>query len=344
MKTTDDTHTAAPPHVRLIQMATGYWVSRMIYAAAHLGLADYLAAGPAGAAELAGATGTDPLSLRRLMRALASVGVLSEHADHRFALTPLGEALRSGAPGSARATVLALAGDYWWRGWERFLYCLETGRTAMEKEFGMTIFEYLAGHPQEASYFNEAMIGFHGDEPQAVASAYSPAGGDTIVDVGGGTGNLLAALLEHHPGTRGVLADLPHVVPEARTFLASRNLADRVVVQATDFFERVPAGGDHYVLSHVIHDWSEDQCLTILGHCRRAMKPGGRLLIVEMVLPPGDTPHPGKLLDLAMLVMPGGRERTEEEYGDLLVQAGFRLTRVVPTASAVSIVEAAPRA
>lgn len=210
----------------------------------------------------------------------------------------------------------------------------------MEKEFGMTIFEYLAAHPQEASYFNEAMIGFHGDEPQAVASAYSLGAGETIVDVGGGTGNLLAALLEGHPGTRGVLADLPHVIADARAFIQSRGLLDRVAVDATDFFERVPASGDVYILSHVIHDWSEDQCLTILGNCRHAMKPDGRLLIVEMVLPPGDTPHPGKLLDLAMLVMPGGQERTEEEYRHLLGRAGFQLTRVVPTASAVSIVEA----
>jgi hypothetical protein len=343
MTTSNEVRTA-PPHARLIQMATGYWVSRMIYAAAHLSLADHLAAGPMTPAELAAATGAHPQSLHRLMRALASLGVMTEESHNRFALTPLGEALRAGAPGSARATILALAGGYWWRGWEHVLYCVETGETAMQKAFGMTIFEYLARHPQEASYFNEAMVGFHGDEPQAVAAAYSLRSGETVVDVGGGTGNLLTALLERYAGTRGILADLPHVVPEARAFIDSRGLADRVVTQATDFFARVPAGGDVYVLSHVIHDWDEDQCVTILSHCRGAMKRDGRLLIVEMVLPPGDAPHPGKLLDVAMLVMPGGQERTQEEYRDLLGRAGFHLTRVVPTESAVSIVESVPAA
>jgi SAM-dependent methyltransferase len=344
MKTSNEIRKAPPPHARLIQMATGYWVSRMVYAAAHLRLADHMSDGPKTPAELAAAIGAHPSSLHRLMRALASVGVMTEQSHDRFALTPLGEALRAEAPGSARATILALAGGYWWRGWEHFLYCVETGRTAMQKEFGMTIFEYLARHPQEASYFNEAMVGFHGDEPEAVAAAYSLCGRETIVDVGGGTGNLLAALLERHSGTRGVLADLAHVVPEARAFIESRGLADRVVVEATDFFERVPPGGDVYVLSHVIHDWDEDQCLRILGHCRRAIKADGRLLIIEMVLPPGDAPHPGKLLDIAMLVMPGGQERTEEEYHDLLGRAGFHLEQVVPTGSAVSILECVPAA
>ena len=341
MKTDTGAATAVlPPHTQLIQMATGYWVSRMVYAAARIGLADHLAAGPKSAAELAGPTGTHESALHRLMRALASLGILSEDANHRFVLSPLGDALKSDAPGSARATTLALAGDWWWRGWEQFLYCLETGKTAMEKEFGTTVFGYLAQHPEEASYFNEAMIGFHGDEPVAVASAYDFSACETIVDVGGGTGNLLAAILERHPRTRGILADLTHVVREAPALVASRGVADRLAIEAINFFERVPAGGDVYLLSHVIHDWNEDDCLTILGNCRKAMKPGSRLLIVEMVLPPGDISHPGKLLDLAMLVMPGGQERTEDEYRALLDKAGLCLTHVMPTQSAVSVVEA----
>ena len=153
---------ALPSHVQLIQMGTGYWVSRIVYAAAKLGLADHLAGGPKSAAELAGPTHTHAPSLHRLMRALAGVGVLSEEVSHRFALTPLGEALKADAPGSARSTILALAGDWWWRGWEQFVYCVETGNTGMHKAFGVSLFEYLAKHPQEASYFNEAMIGFHG--------------------------------------------------------------------------------------------------------------------------------------------------------------------------------------
>jgi len=323
-------------------MGTAYWVSRMVYAAAKLGIADHLAEGPKSAAELAGPTHTHAPSLHRLMRALAGLGVLSENANHRFALTPLGEALKTGAPGSARATILALAGDWWWRGWEQFDYCVETGNTGMQKAFAMSVFEYLAKHPQEASYFNEAMIGFHGDEPAAVAAAYEFSSFDTVVDVGGGTGNLLAAILMRHPGVRGILADLPHVVREASALIKARGLEDRVTIESLDFFKSVPAGGDAYLLSHVIHDWTEDQCLTILGNCRKVMKSSGRLLIIETVIPHGDTPHPGKLLDIAMLVMPGGQERTEEEYGTLLGKAGFRLMRVVPTQSAVSVVEATP--
>jgi hypothetical protein len=329
-----------PHHVQLIQMGTAYWASRVLYAAAKLGLADHLAGGPKNAAELATVTRTHQPSLNRLMRALGNLGVLSEDIDHRFTLTSLGSALKRGAPGSARATILALAGDYWWRGWEHFLYCLETGKTGSEKADGKTVFDYLAQHPQEALDFNEAMIGFHGNEPPAIAAAYDFSKFQTVIDVGGGTGNLLIEILKRHIGPRGVLFDQPDVVREATALIQTHGLASRVTVEGGDFFKSVPAGGDAYVLSHVIHDWNEDQCLTILGNCRRAMKPGARLLIVEMVLPAGDTPHPGKMLDLAMLVMPGGQERTEEEYGTLLGKGGFRITRVVPTKSAVGVVDA----
>jgi hypothetical protein len=204
------------------------------------------------------------------------------------------------------------------------------------------VFEYLSQHPEEASYFSEAMIGFHGAEPPAVAAAYDFSGFKTVVDVGGATGNMLAAILSSHAGPRGILFDRPHVVGDAPVLLKARGVEARVTIAAGDFFGTVPAEGDAYLLSHIIHDWNEDQCLTILGHCRKAITPDGRLLIVEMVLPAGDTPHPGKILDMVMLVMPGGQERTEAEYASLLGKAGFRLNRVVPTASAVSVVEAVP--
>lgn len=331
-----------PPHAQLIQMATGYWVSRIVYAAAKLDLADRLAAGPRSAAELAGAAGVQAPALHRLMRALAGLGVLTERDGQRFALTPLGEALRTGAPGSARATVLTLGGPLMWRGWEEILYSLETGRTGFEKAYGIPIFDYLAQHPDEASLFSETMIGVHGAEPPAVAAAYDFSRFGTVVDVGGASGNLLAAILTRNARPRGVLFDLPHVVRDAPALFRERGVADRVTIEAGSFFQTVPAAGDAYVLSHIIHDWSEEQCLTILGHCRRALTPKGRLLIVEMVITPGDAFHPGKLLDITMLVMPGGQERTESEYAQLLGKAGFRLERVVPTESAVSIVEASP--
>jgi hypothetical protein len=276
------------------------------------------------------------------MRALAGLGILTEKDQQRFALTPLGEALGTGAPGSARATLLAFCGPAFWHSWEEMPYALETGKTGFERAMGMPFFEYLAKHPEEASYFSEAMVGYHGPEPPAVAAAYDFSGIGTLVDVGGATGNMLAAILGRHTGPRGVLFDRPHVVREAPPLLKSHGVEARVTIEAGDFFDTVPAGGDAYLLSHIIHDWNEDQCLAILGHCRKAIRPDGRLLIIETVLPPGDTPHQGKVQDMVMLVFPGGQERTEAEYASLLGKAGFRLNRVVPTESVVSVVEAVP--
>ena len=270
------------------------------------------------------------------------IGVLTERDAQRFALTPLGEALKTGAPGAARATLLTFCGPAFWHAWEEILYSLQTGKTAFEKVHGMPIFDYLAQHPDQASHFSEAMVGFHGAEPPAVAKAYDFSGIKTLVDVGGATGNMLAAILGAHSAPRGVLFDRPHVVRDAPALLEARGVADRVTIEQGNFFEGVPVGGDAYILSHIIHDWNEEQCLTILGHCRKVMKPDGRLLIVETVLPAGDTPHQGKWQDMVMLVFPGGQERTEAEYASLLGKAGFRLKRVVPTESVVSVVEAVP--
>jgi len=333
---------ALPPHVQVIQMATAFWASRLVYAAAKLGLADHLADKPLTADALATLTGSHAPSLGRALRSLAGLGILTEDAEHRFALTPLGASLKTGAPGSARATVLTLAGDWVWRSYEDLLYSLETGKPSAEKFFGEPVFNWLARHPADAALFSETMVGFHGQEPAAVAAAYDFTGMKTIADVGGATGNLLTAVVASAPGSRGILFDLPHVVPEAAPLIEARGLTGRITIEPGSFFERVPDGADAYLLSHVIHDWSEEQCLTILGNCRRAMKPGGKVLIIEMVLPAGDTPHPGKMLDMMMLVGPGGQERTEEEYAGLLGKAGFRMARVVPTASAVSVVEAVP--
>jgi hypothetical protein len=333
----DETQTA-PPHAQLVQMAHAHWVSQIVYVAAKLSLADHLANGPKSADEIAGETGTHAPSLYRLMRTLANLGILTEDVTRCFALTPLGEALKTGAPGSARATILTVASDWWVRGFGHLLYSVETGKSGFEKSLGMPMFDWLGKHPEEASMFSEAMVGIHGAEPLAVAAAYDFSG-LTIVDVGGATGHLLTTILNNYPGTRGILFDLPHVVREAPALIQSRGLADRTI-KAGSFFEEVPRGGDAYLLSRIIHGWSEEQCLAILGNCRRAMNPGGRVLIVEMVLPAGDAPHPGKMLDMMMLVGPGGQERTEQEYSTLLGKAGLCLTRVVPTESPVSVVEA----
>ncbi len=339
----DTHHTSAstpPPHVRLIQMSMAHWTSRIVYVAAKLSLADHLANGATSAEELAGPTGTHAPSLYRLMRTLTNLNILTEDATHRFALTPLGEALKTGAPGSARPAILTLASDWMSRGWEHLLYSVQTGGCGFEQSLGMPLFDWLAKHPEEASLFSETMVGFHGAEPAAVAAAYDFSGLPILIDVGGATGHLLTTILAANPGSRGILYDLSHVVREAPALIQARGLADRLTIESGSFFDHVPSGGDAYLLSHIIHDWTEAQCLTILSHCRRAMKPGSRLLIVEMVLPSGNGPHPGKMLDMMMLVGPGGQERTEPEYRALLGKAGLRLTRLVPTESAVSILEA----
>ncbi|MDD2735390.1 MAG: methyltransferase [Desulfuromonadaceae bacterium] len=331
---------ALPPHARLIQMGTAYWVSKVVYAAAKLGLADHLAAGHRSAAELVGTTCTEVSSLHRLMRSLASLGILTEGDSQRFGLTVMGEALRTGALGSARSTVLTLGSPWCVGAFEQIMHSLETGGAGFEKAMGMTIFDYLGQSPEDAALFSDTMVGFHGAEPLAVVAAYDFTGFANVVDVGGATGNMLAAILSRHTGLRGVLFDMPHVVGAAHALLKERNVEERVSIETGDFFNLVPSGGDVYLLSHIIHDWNDEQCLIILGNCRKAMKPSSRLLIVEMVLPNGDIPHPGKVTDIVMLVLSGGRERTEAEYAALLNMAGFHLVRVVPTESAVSVVEA----
>jgi hypothetical protein len=279
------------------------------------------------------------LSLHRLMRALASLGILTEQPEQRFALTSLGEALKTGAPGSARSSVIFSGSPLSQTSWDNLVYSLETGKPGFEKAQSITFFDYLAQHPEDASLFSELMVGFHGQEPPAVAAAYDFSVFKTIVDVGGATGNMLAAVLARHAGPRGILYDRPHVVKDGPALLDAKGVRDRVTIEPGDFFMSVPAGADAYILSHIIHDWNEDQCLTILGNVRDAMNPASRLLIIEMVLPPGDTPHPGKMLDMVMLVRFEGQERTEMEYASLLGKAGLRLTRVIPTDSAASIVE-----
>ena len=331
---------ALPPHIRLIQMGRAHVVSRTVYAAAKLGLADQLASGPKSAAELAGAMQVHAPSLHRLMRTLASLGVLTERPEQRFALTSLGEALKTNAPGSARASVIFSGSPSSQSGWDNVVYSIQTGKPGFDKAQGVAFFDYLAHHPEDASLFSEMMVGIHSQEPDAVAAAYDFSIFSTIVDVGGATGNMLAAVLSHHARPRGILFDRPHVVTDAPALLNAKGVSDRVTIEPGDFFKSVPTGADAYILSHIIHDWDEDQCLNILGNVRRAMNAAGRLLLVEMVLPLGDTPHPGKILDMTMLVSMGGQERTEVEYGSLLSKAGFRLTQVVPTSSAASILEA----
>ncbi|MGI9147337.1 MAG: methyltransferase [Chloroflexota bacterium] len=331
-----------PPHAQVIQMATAYWVSRAIYVAAELGIADLLKDGPEAAESLAATTGTYAPALRRVLRSLASVGLFRTDGQGRFSLTPLGAVLQSDAPGAARSTVIALSGAWFWAAWGEVLHSVRTGETGLQKALGMSEYDYLAEHPEDASHFNTAMIGYHGDEPAAIVEAYNFSGSGKVVDVGGGSGNLLGTILTANPSLRGVLFERPQVVPDAKRNLDAAGVGNRCEVIAGDFLDAVPDGGDVYIVSHCIHNWDRPSCERILANCRRAMSPRGRLLIVEAVVGSGDETDPAKILDLAMLLVPGGQERTEDEYRLLLEQAGFRLARVVPTRTSASIIEAVP--
>jgi hypothetical protein len=330
-----------PPHLELIGMATAIWKARALYAAAHLGLADLLAAGPQDVTALAARTGTHAPSLHRLLRALAGFGVLTEAAPRCFAVTPLGAALGQDAPGAARSTVLTLAGDWQWQAWSHFLTSLRSGGTGLACATGQELFGYLADHPHDSSRFDEAMTGLYGGLWPAVVAAWDFSPLNSVADIGGGVGLLLAEILSTHAHLRGLLLEQAATIAKARQVMEQRGLAPRCELVAGDFFAAVPSGHDAYVLAHVLHDWDDARCLSILRNCRGAMHRDARLLIVETVLPEGDAPHPGKLLDLVMLTVTGGRERTEPEFAGLLDAAGLRLVRVVPTATEQCIVEAA---
>jgi hypothetical protein len=331
----------SPLPATLLQMMTGYWVSQALHVAAKLGIADLLADGPVDCEDLAAATDTHAPSLQRVLRALASVGVFTEVSPGSFALTPLAELLRSETPGSMRALAIMYAEEQY-RAWGELLHSVRTGEMAFDHQFGMSYFEYLAQHPEADRVFNEAMTGWTHQLVGAVVDAYDFSPFKTVVDVGGGYGALLAAILRSNPSTRGILFEQPHVVASAEEQLAAAEVADRCTLVGGDFFAAVPSGGDAYVLSQILHDWDDERCVAILGQCRQAMPDHGKLLVVELVLPEGDEPFLGKWLDLHMLVLLGGRERTAAEYDALFRAAGFRLTRVVPTPPGPSVVEADP--
>jgi hypothetical protein len=319
---------------------TGYWTAQAVYVAAKLGLADLLRDGPRAPADLAAATQTHARSLHRLLRALASEGVFAEQPDGRFANTPLSECLVS-APGSQRALAVMM-GEEHFRAWGELLHSIRTGRCAFEHVYGQNVFAYLGQHPEQGAIFDEAMTGVHGMETSAMLDAYDFTGVNVLVDVGGGNGRTLAGVLRRFPSLRGVLFDLPPVVERARKELSAAGVTDRCQVLAGDFFQAVPPGGDAYMMRHIIHDWDDDRSRIILRNCRAVMPAHGKLLVVEAVIPPGNDPNWGKLLDLNMLVMPGGLERTEAEYRDLFAATGFTLTRVMPTSADVSVAEGVP--
>ncbi len=329
------------PQQQLNQLICGYWHSQCVYVAAKLGIADLLANGPQSVDDLAKQTGTHRPSLFRVLRALASLGVFVEEASQRFALTPAAEPLRRDVPGSQWAMAIMM-GEEHFRAWGELLYSVRTGKIGFDKVFGQPVFEFLSQHPEQAAIFDKAMVGVHGRETAAMLDAYDFSQFAAVADIGGGNGSTLCGILKRHPRLHGTLFDLPGVIQRAGQTVDGAGLSDRVHLVDGDFFESVPAGADAYVLRHIIHDWEEEKALRILGNVRQAIGTEGRLLVVESVIPPGNEPFFGKLLDVTMLVIPGGQERTEEEYRDLFGKAGFRLVRIVPTAAEVSVIEGVP--
>ncbi len=265
--------------------------------------------------------------------------MFTEDATGRFALTETGERLRSDHPLSVRTTV-AQQGRLTARTFQYAEHALRTGEGTFTKAFGQPVWEYLKDHPEEGADFDTAMHEHSRVERAAIVKAYDFAGTGRIVDVGGGDGTLLVTVLQACPGERGVLFDLPHVVERNR--IEDAGLKDRCEVVGGDIFGELPGGGDLYMMKSVLHGWTDSEVVSILRGIRRAMKPGGTLLLIERVIPAGDDPHPSKAFDLAMLVMAGGQERTQQEYVALLTDAGFRVDRVVGTESSLSIVEARP--
>lgn len=326
------------PQDQMARMITGYWVSQMVHAAAQLRLADRVAGGPRTAEELARSTGTHARSLYRLLRALASVGVFSEDGEGRFSQTALSECLRSDVPGSSWAMAVMM-GEEHYRAWGDLLESVRTGETAFDRLYGQPIFAYLGERPDQARIFDAAMTSIHGRETQAVLDAYDLPGVNVLADVGGGNGSNLAGILARYPEMRGILFDLPHVVERAEADFERDGLSDRVETVGGNFFEAVPVEADAYFLRHIIHDWDDEKAELILRNIHQSMPKGARLLVVEHVLPLGNGPSFGKLLDLTMLLLPGGVERTAEEFRGLYERSGFRLTRIVATDGDLSVVE-----
>jgi len=324
----------------LMRMVDGFRVTQTIHAAVELGIPDLLAGGERSSDDLAEASEADASALYRLLRALASLGILHEADGRRFSLTELGQPLRADAPGSLRGWVRLCGRDSMWDTWGNLTTSIRTGENTFSSLHGESVWEWRASRPEESVIFDEAMRSTTLVANAAILAAYDFRRFGTVVDVGGGTGTLLASILEAHPGTRGILFDQEHVVSGAGEVLREAGVADRCDVFGGSFFESVPEGGDAYVLKMIIHDWEDEECVAILRTCREAMAPEAVLLVIERDLGPPNENAVAKISDLNMLVMPGGRERTEDEYAALLDRAGLRLADTHPTASGHVVMEA----
>lgn len=335
------------PAGQLLTLITGYWISQAIHVAAELGIADLLGKRGRPIQDLARATGSNPDALYRLMRALAASGVFAEAAPREFVLTPMGALLKRDMPGNLR-DFSRFQGDGWhWNSWGGLGESVKNGRPAQLLAGAggnqrANCFEYLASQPESAAIFNAAMTGYTAQVHAAVAESYDFSDARMVMDVGGGHGALLAVLLDQYPALRGVLFDRESVVMGSRQTFAEFGVSDRVELVGGDFFAALPRGADNTLLCAVIHDWDDERAAAILRNVVTAMPADGSVLIVENVIPEGNEAHPGKLIDLEMLLMTGGRERTHREFEVLLGIAGLQIERVLPTAVSISIIEARP--
>jgi hypothetical protein len=333
------------PSEQLMQLTTGYMVSAALYTATKLGIADLLKNGRRPTRDLAAASGTNEDALYRLLRALASVGVFSESSPRTFELTAVAEPLRSDRDDSFRNMVLWMADEFHFHTYPEMLHSVKTGETIVEKVYGDSCFDHLTKDKELGQVFNRAMTMFSKMLTPVVLEAYdfSLLNGKTLVDIGGGHGHLLTAILKKYPGIRGVIFDLEHVLAGTRTRIGEQALAGRCEAAGGDFFVAVPPA-DAYLMKHIIHDWSDEKALTILKNCHRAGHGDVKVILIEAVLTPGNEPSFAKWLDLEMLLLPGGRERIEEDFAKLFERAGFRLTRVLQTKSPVCVLEAEKQA
>jgi hypothetical protein len=321
------------------QMIRGYWTTQAIFVAAELRIADMLADGPKRPDELARQTGAKADMLYRVLRALASIGIFAEDDEGRFMLTPLAETL---CGDSGQRAYARLHGQELYQSWSKLLEAVRTGNAGFVEAFGVSAFDYFHKNPDRGAVFDRAMTGHHGPEADPMLDAYDFSGFKDLVDVGGGNGSLLMAILKRHPHMRGVLFDLPAVVDRARGTVESEGLQDRCRLEGGNFLESVPAGADAYLLRHVVHDWRDEDAATMLRNCGSAMNPDGKVLVVEIVVPAGNDPSFAKWMDLMMITY-GGKERSEKQYRELFALAGLRLNRIVPTRAGISVIEGAAR-
>jgi hypothetical protein len=320
------------PQETMMSLISGFWIARSLYLAAQLGIADLFDDQPKTVAQLAAATHTDPRSLYRFLRVLGSIGILTE-SNQSFGLTPLGATLKSDSPGSMRYVVMSQMGEDHSMGWSNGLHSLKTGESAFDAAAGMSLWDYYARHLEAGKVFSQSLSSTGTAIAQAVVASYDFSRFNTIVDVGGAQGSLIATIVQANPHLKGILFDLPEII-------ANVQVDQTIQPVAGNFFESVPMGGDAYLMRWIIHDWNDEKSSIILKNCYQAMPDQGKLLLLESIIPPENEPSPVKFFDLIMLLMVSGQERTQEEYRSLLRSNGFELTRVIPTPSLLNIIEA----